>query len=215
MRNLLFGNASLKISALLLSVFLWLFVTSRGQSEISLEVPLEFKNVPAGYGIVTASTKAVNVTIRGQERLMKSLQPADVRVSVDLTKAKTGEATYYINKDDIRLPYAMSAMNVAPSSIRLDIEQMVTKAVRVRPTVIGIPADGYIIRSIDVQPRTVDIRGLESEVRKIRELRTDVVDVSGLTATTVRELGIDGAGANVKINLDTVKVTIVVSGGKR
>ena len=134
---------------------------------------------------------------------------------MDLTKAKTGEATYYINKDDIRLPYAMSAMNVAPSSIRLDIEQMVTKSVRVRPTVIGIPAEGYIIRSIDVQPRTVDIRGLESEVKKIRELRTDVVDVSGLTATTVKELGIDGAGANVKINLDTVKVTIVVSGGKR
>jgi YbbR domain-containing protein len=215
MRNLFFGNLSLKISALLLSVFLWLFVTSRGQSEISLEVPLEFKNVPAGYGIVTASTKAVNVTVRGQEGLMKSLQPADVRVSVDLAKSKAGEAIYYINKDDIRLPYSMSAMNVAPSSVKLDIEQMVTKSVRVRPTVIGIPPDGYIIKSIDVQPRTVTIRGLESDVKRIRELRTDVIDLSGLTATTVKDVGIDGAGANVKINVDTVKVTIAVAGGRR
>ncbi|MEJ2684212.1 MAG: CdaR family protein [Candidatus Sulfobium sp.] len=215
MRRLFFGNISLKISAVLLSVFLWLFVTSRGQSEISLEVPLEFKNIPAGYGIVTASTKAVNVTIRGQERLMKSLQPADVRVSVDLTKAKTGKATYYINKDDVRLPYAMSVMNVAPSSLKLDIEETVTKSVRIRPTVIGIPAKGYFIKSIDVQPQTVEIRGLRSEVEKIRELRTDVIDVSGLTATAEKDVSIDGAGANVKMNMVTVKVTIVISGGKR
>lgn len=215
MRRLFFGNISLKISAVLLSVFLWLFVTSRGQSEISLEVPLEFKNIPAGYGIVTASTKAVNVTVRGQERLMKSLQPADVRVSVDLTKAKMGEAKYYINKDDIRLPYAMSVMNVAPSSVKLDIEETVTKSVKIRPTVIGIPAKGYFIKSIDVQPQTVDIRGLRTEVGKIRELRTDVIDVSGLTATAEKEVSIDGAGANVKMSMVTVKVTIVISGGKR
>ncbi|MEJ2696369.1 MAG: CdaR family protein [Candidatus Sulfobium sp.] len=215
MRKLLFGNLSLKISALLLAVFLWLFVTSRGQSEISLEVPLEFKNVPAGYGIVTASTKEVNVTIRGQERIMKSLQPADVRVSVDLTRAKTGKATYYINKDDIRLPYAMSVMNVAPSSVKLDIEETVTKSVKVRPTVIGIPAKGYFIKSIDVQPRTVEVRGLESEVKKIRELRTDVVDISGLTTTTVKEVSLDGTNTNVKIEVSTIQVTIVIEEGKR
>lgn len=214
MRKLFFGNLSLKISAILLSIFLWLFVTSRGQSEISLEVPLEFKNIPAGYGIVTASTKAVNVTVRGQERLMKSLQPADVRVSVDLTKAKVGNATYYVNKDDIRLPYAMSVMNVAPSSVRLDIEKTITKSVRVRPTVIGMPAKGYFIKSIEVQPQTVDIQGLESDVNKIRELRTDVIDVSGLTANMEKDVSINGAGANVKISVNTVKITIVVSGGK-
>lgn len=215
MRKLFFGNLSLKISAVLLSVFLWLFVTSRGQSEISLEVPLEFKNVPAGYGLVTSSTKAVNVTIRGQERLMKSLQPADVRVGVDLAKAKPGNSTYYINKNDIRLPYSMSVMNVAPSSVRLDIEKTVTKSIKVRPTVIGIPAKGYFIKSIQVQPRTVDIQGLASDVRRIRELRTDVIDVSGLTSTTEKEVGINGAGANVKVSVDTVKITIVVSGGKK
>lgn len=215
MRRLLFGNLSLKISAVVLSIFLWLFVTSRGMSEISLEVPLEFKNVPAGYGLVTASTKAVNVTVRGQARLMRSLQPGDVRIAVDLTKAKTGEATYYINRDDIRLPYGMSVMNIAPSSVRLDIEETVVKPVRVRPTVIGMPAEGYFIKSIDVQPRTVDIRGLASVVKRIRELRTDVIDVSGLKTTLVKEVSIDGAGANVKVNLDTVKVTIVVAGGKR
>ena len=215
MRRLLFGNLSLKISAVLLSLFLWLFVTSRGLSEMSLEVPLEFKNVPAGYGIVTASTKAVNVTIRGQSRLMRSLQPGDVRIGVDLTDAKTGGATYYINKDDIKLPYAMSVMNIAPSSVKIDIERTIVKSVRIRPTVIGIPPEGYFIKSITVQPRTVDIRGLSSVVKKIYELRTDVIDLSGLTATTVKEVGVDGAGANVKVNLNTVKVTIVVASGKK
>lgn len=215
MRNLLFGNLSLKISAVLLSLFLWLFVTSRGLSEMSLEVPLEFKNVPAGYGIVTASTKAVNVTIRGQSRLMRSLQPGDVRIGVDLSAAKTGGATYYISKEDIKLPYAMSVMNIAPSSVKINIERTIVKSVRIKPTIIGIPPDGYFIKSITVQPRTVDIQGLSSVVKKIYELRTDVIDLSGLTATTVKDVGVDGAGANVKVNLNTVKVTIVVASGKK
>lgn len=215
MRDLIFGNFSLKVSALMIALFLWLFVTWRGQSEISLEVPVEFKNVPAGYGIAATSTKEVNVTIRGQERLMKSLQPADVRIFVDLTNAKAGDSTYYINKDDITLPYAMSVLNVAPSSVRLDIGKMVTKSVRIRPTVIGIPPNGYFIKSIEVQPQNVDIQGLEASVRRIRELRTDVIDVSKMTATTEKNVGINGAGANVKVNVDNVKVTIVLSGGKK
>ncbi len=46
MKKFFFENLGLKIAAVLLSVVLWIFVTSRGQSEMSLDVPLEFKNIP-------------------------------------------------------------------------------------------------------------------------------------------------------------------------
>ncbi len=214
MKNFFLKNSGLKISAVLISVLLWFFVTSRGQSEMSLEVPLEFKSVPAGLGIATSSIKGVTVTVRGQERIMKSIKPSDVRVFVDLSKAKKGEATVFINKDDIRLPYAMTVTNIAPSAVRVRIDETITKSVRVSPAVTGSPEKGFFVRSVDIVPREVVAQGLKSEVRKITALRTEGFDITGTTETTSQELAIDAAGANIKTEPASVRVTVVIGRGR-
>lgn len=210
MRKLFFENAGLKISAVLLSVLLWFFVTSRGQSEMALEVPLEFTSVPAGLGIAATSVKTVAVTVRGQERVIKSLRPSAVRVVVDLGKAKGGDGVYYINKDDIKLPYAMTATNVSPSSVRVRMDETVTRKVPVKPVVIGLTAVGYAIRSVDVTPREVTVNGLRSDVRRIGEVRTEPLDVSGARENVTQEMGIDAAGGSIKTDPGTVKVSVVI-----
>ena len=139
MKKLFTENLGLKISAVLISVFLWFFVTSRGQSEISLDVPLEFKNIPADIGIVNTSIKTVSVTVRGFERPMKNLKASDVRVYVDLSKAKKGEDVFYVNKDDIKLPYALSAMNVTPSTVKVKLDATASRTVLVKPVLTGEP----------------------------------------------------------------------------
>jgi hypothetical protein len=69
-KNPLFENFGLKISAVLIAVFLWFFVTSRGQSEISLEAPIEFKDIPVDLGISSSSARPSRFD-QGQERFMK------------------------------------------------------------------------------------------------------------------------------------------------
>jgi len=213
MKKLFFGNLSLKISALILSVFLWLFVTSRGQSEMTLEVPLQFKDVPVGLGIADVGTKLANVTVRGQERLMKSVKPSDVAVFVDLSKAKKGESTYYINKDDIKLPYAMSVINITPSQLRVILDETVSKVVPVRPLIIGVPDQGYFVKGVRVEPTNIKIQGLRSEVRRVREARTEVVDVTGLSETLTQDVNVE-AGSNITLDTHSVKITVIIAGGK-
>ncbi|MBI5639256.1 MAG: hypothetical protein HZA17_02415 [Nitrospirae bacterium] len=215
MKKLLFENLSLKISAVLLSVFLWLFVTSRGQSEISLDVPLEFKNIPIGLGIVNAGAKTTTITIKGQERLMKNVKPSNIRVLVDLGKAKKGEGVFYISKSDVQLPYAMSVMNITPSSLKIRIDETVTKSVPVVPAITGVPEKGFFVKSVEVTPQSVKIYGLRSEVRRINELRTEGMDITGLNEAMVQELNIDTAGFNVKPEAGMVKVKVNIGGGKR
>jgi YbbR domain-containing protein len=212
MRNLILNNFFLKVSAVLLSVFLWFFLTSRGQSEMSIEIPIEFRNVPAGLGIASTDARTVNITIRGQERLMKNVKTSDIRVFVDLSRAKKGEGIYYINKDDITLPYAMSVMNITPSSVRIRIEEAVSKTVLVKASMTGIPEKGYYVKSIEVEPRRIVIYGLRSEVEKINMLKTEVLDITGLSESISQEVSIDFAGANIKSDTGSVLVTIVISG---
>jgi len=208
MKKLVFENFGLKISAVLFSILLWFFVTSRGQSEISLEIPLEFTKLATGFGIVNSTVKTVDVSIRGQERLIKNLKPSDVRVSIDLSKAKKGEFTYYINKDDIKLPYAMTVTNISPSSVKVKLDETVTKKITVTPLISGAPGEGFSVKSITVEPGFVLIHGFKSDIRRISELRTEMIDITGLTKTTVQEADIDTGGANIKLDASTVKVKI-------
>jgi YbbR domain-containing protein len=215
MRKLLSENLGLKISAVLLSSLLWFFVTSRGQSEMSLEITPEFKNVPVALGIVNSSVKTVVVTIRGQERLMKNVKPSDVRVFVDLGKAKKGEGTYNLNTNDIKLPYAMTVTNVSPISLRIRLDETISKAVMVVPAITGAPEKGFYVKSVMVEPRSVVIQGLKNEVRKTNELSTEALDISGLKETTTQELNIDTSGINVKTEVNAVKVIVEIAGRKR
>jgi YbbR domain-containing protein len=215
MRRRIFDNLGLKISAVLVSVLLWFFVTSRGQTEMSIQVPLEFKDVPVGLGIVNTSAKSVNITIKGQERIMRSIKPGDIRVFVDLAKARKGEGSFHVNNDDIKLPYAMAVMNVDPSIVRVKMEEAISKTVAVRPVLMGAPEKGYEIRAVEVVPRSMVIQGLRSEVRKVNEIKTEAMDISGIDVTTTQELNVDTGGANIKMDKERVAVTVVVTGGKK
>jgi len=215
MRKLLTENITLKISAVLISIFLWFFVTSRGQSEINFEVPLEYKNIPADMGIVNGGVKNVTVTVRGQERTMKNLKASDVRVYVDLEKAKNGEETFYLKTDDVKLPYSLSATNVVPSSVRIKLDETVSMAVQVKPVLSGEPESRFFVSSIKVDPKNVALKGLKSEVRRLRVVKTEVLDITDLNKTLTQEASIDTGGANVSPEPGTVKVTIYITEKKK
>lgn len=211
MRKPFVKNLGLKISAVMISLVLWFFVTSRGQSEISLDVPLEFKNMPNGLEMVTAGTKTVAVTVRGQERLMKNVRPSAVRAFADLDKAKKGENTVPITQDDIKLPYSLRLVSVQPASVRVRLDETASRVVSLRPVITGVPEQGYVVGSITLDPRGVTISGLKSEVKKTRELKTEVLDISGLNEDLSEEIGIDRSGTNLKTDIDKVRINITVT----
>jgi YbbR domain-containing protein len=215
MRRLLTENLGLKISAILIALFLWYFVTSRGQSEISLEIPIEFKNIPAGLGIASSSSKTTVVNIRGQERLMKNVKTSNVRVMIDLSKAKKGEGAFHVGKDEIILPYTMTVTSISPSSFKVRMDETDTKTVPVAPLITGVPARGFSIKAVEVEPRSVTVQGLKSDLRKISTLKTEAFDITGLYETVSQSLDINTAGGNISLDSTSVKIKVIIVGGKK
>ena len=214
MKHRIFENMGLKVSAVLIAIFLWFFVTSRGHSEVSLEVPLEFKDIPSELGIVASTAKAVTLTVRGQERFMKNLNANDLRVYLDLAKAKPGEVVYPVNKEDVKLPFAMTVTNVTPPSVRVKLEEIVQKNVPVQLRLQGTPARGAVT-AIIVDPRTVVIKGLKSELKKIDMIRTEPLDISQRVGTVTEEVDIDTSGTNIWTDRSKVKVRVTIAERKR
>jgi YbbR domain-containing protein len=210
MRRLFFENIGLKIAAVLLSIVLWIFVTSRGQSEISIDVPLEFKNIPQGLELVNYSAKEISLSVKGQERLIRSIKPSDIQAYIDLGKTKKGESVYYITRDDIKLPRAIDVINISPSSVKVITEETATKTVRVRPVVVGEPERGYFVKSVEVAPQTLVIEGIRSEVEKINIIRTEPLDITGLNESVTQDVKLDLISLNIRSKTADVKVKVVI-----
>ncbi len=202
-------NLPLKTAALVIAVILWLFVTSKGQTEVSFDVPIDFINIPQGLDVVRYDVKSINIIIRGYERFVKNLKKDEIRVNLDLSRARKGENQLSIREGDIRLPHVVSVIRINPSSVKVFLEEKTIKKVSVRPVVTGRPENGYI-SSIQVIPDELSIEGVVSELRKTNYINTEPVDVTGLRDEITQEVGLDLAGKKIKPEKDAVKIVIKI-----
>ena len=203
-------NTVLKIAAVILSVILWLFVTAKGQTEISLNAPIEYTNIPSGLEITRHTARTANIVIRGHESILKNVKQRNVSVNVDLSKAKKGEGTFQIRKDDVKVPLAVSITKVEPLSVKIIFEETVSKTVVIKPFISGSPENGYYVKTVDVKPDDVVIEGAKSEVRKVGYIRTEQIDITGLTEGLKQEAGLDAGGSNIRLKIEKVDISIVI-----
>jgi len=215
MRKLLFENFGLKITAILLSALLWLFASSRGLSEIALDVPLELKDIPPGIELINHSIKVVGVNIKGQEGIIRTIRPSDLRAFVDLSKARKGESIYSINKNNIKLPPGVTVTNITPSSVRVSLEESVTKTVQVRPVIIGTPGSGFYVKSLSIFPENVVIEGARSKVATVDTMKTEPLDITGIKETVTRDMEVETTGTNIRTKTKDVTVKIVIARGRK
>jgi YbbR domain-containing protein len=71
---------------------------------------------------------------------------------------------------------------VTPSAVALAFELSATRQVPVLPAVDGRPAPGFVVGRLAAEPRTVEVIGPESAVKRVTEVLTEPVSVTGASA---------------------------------
>ncbi|MDX9715573.1 MAG: CdaR family protein [Dissulfurispiraceae bacterium] len=208
MKKLFTDNIGLKVVSALLAVFLWFFVTYRGQSEMVVEAPVEFKNVPKAAEILKQSLKDVRLNIRAQENVLKDIRPMDIRVLVDLAGLSRGDHTLYFDKSSVAAPRGVEVLRIDPASVRVTLDESVRKSVPVKPYIIGRPESGFKVRSVNINPSAVEIEGPRVEISKISILRTEPIDLTGLDSKINQSIKINANGRNVRLTIPETVVTI-------
>jgi YbbR domain-containing protein len=178
-RRHVFHNLGLKLTSLVLATGLWLAISSSPQSEVALNVAIIFRNMPADLEISSENIPGVQIRVRGPERIVSRLQPADVRAEIDLSGMKAGEHTFDLTKA-IGVPDRLELAQVVPSEVHVSFDTRATRRVPVRPRVTGTPAPGYAIVRVDPNPNQVEIIGPSKEIASVDSAITDPVDVTGV-----------------------------------
>src|SRR5208282_887738 len=210
MKKILFSNLGIKVLSVVLAISMWIFVTYRGQSEMAVDVPIGFKNVPKGLELLRESAKVATLNLRGHERLLKSLKPMDINVFVDLSNAKRGETTFYLDKNAVVVPGTVDILRVEPTSVRVVLDESMVKTLPVKASIIGAPEKGFRIASADVKPSVVTVEGARTELERIAVLRTEAVDVSGFDSDINETVRLNINGRNIRTRTPEVAVSITI-----
>jgi YbbR domain-containing protein len=211
LRSILADNWGIKLVSIIFALTLWLYVTSKGKSEMTLMAPLELRNIPAGMTIVGDVTGYVDVRVQGQERLLRDITTGKkVSGVIDLSMTREGENSVRISPDDIRRPAGVSVTYMSPSVIRVKLERLQRKAFKLKPLLRGSVSPGYHITGIKVTPQKITIEGPVSAVKTFAALQTMPIDIQGAKGDLTVEPKIDYRGQPVKLLEKNIAVQISI-----
>lgn len=211
LRNLLLRNLQLKLVSLGLAALLWIALNVEPKSEISLKVPLEFRNTPKGVEVL-GGTNTVDVRLSASSSIVKRIDASDVTASLDLSEWSAGERTYSLDSKNLVIPFGVAVTRITPSKIRLRFEPTERKAVTVHARIVGKPALGHAVTAIVCDPAMAELEGPASHLTAIQSVSTDSLDVTGRSSTFSMRLPLYIEDPVVRLAVDQdirVEVTIV------
>ena len=216
LRRYVLHNFALKLLSLVMAVALWLAVArDQAPAEAAVMVPIEFHRIPDNLEIATENIAQAQIRVRGPERLIRRLTPADVHVEIDLAGAKSGERTFDLTAQQVREPRDLEVVQVVPSQFHITFDSRLTRKVEVRPRVIGAFATGLHIAQVAAVPSMITISGPRQRVEAVEAATTDTVDATGTidSATFVTHAFVSDPLIQV-VHPEPIRVTVTMEKGR-
>lgn len=178
-----------KVGALVTAVLLALYVQSQLHPivERTYEVPIELLNTPPNHEVRLESSPRARVVVRGVREIVEQTRAEQIRASVDLRQATTGE-----NRLSLRLDYPLDwreQLTLTPERpiVRVSLEPRLTRQFPVRVNLTGVPDLQEVLAEAVPEPSSVRITGAASLVRRVRSVQLNF-DMTGLQGDLELEL---------------------------
>ena len=159
--------------AVVLAALVWVIASQERDPTLtnSLLAPLPVVRIhePPGIFVYSQSASSVMITARAPQSLWQQLAPDQFKAEIDLAGQPFGQLNLPVQ---VRTPNrAVEIVRVEPATIDLRIEPSIEQAVPVRITTSGDPALGYVVGLMNTTPTQVTIRGPESFVSRVANVR--------------------------------------------
>jgi YbbR domain-containing protein len=178
---------------------------------VALRAPVVFDHVPAHLEISNELIPEAQIRVRGPERVIRELQPTEVRAEIDLSDVKAGERTFDLTSQEVRHPSDVRVVQVLPSQLHLSFDTRLTREVEIRPRVTGIFANGEQIAKVMPDPPRVTVTGPRRHVERIDAATTDPIDATGTRGSAVFTTNVYVSDPLVQVaQAGSIRVTVIV-----
>jgi YbbR domain-containing protein len=185
------------VLALAISVFIWAVAQGTSSVQQSFDVEVELVGVEESLVVTDQSSDSINVRLRGSRASLRNLDTTQLKYRVDARGGKPGVAVYEVDVETINHPTGTTFVGYSPAELQVRFEKRGRKAVNVRAEVQGTPAPGFHVAGVAIEPAKIWLEGARSQVMRLNEVVTEVIDISGLAASEKRTVRLVLGGGTV------------------
>jgi YbbR domain-containing protein len=200
----------LKLLALAAAVALWLFVGSAERTEVALALPVEYVGLEGPLTLDGPRREMVDVQLQTTRWAAGRVNPATVRVRVDVSGLREGDNVIHLAPESVQTPAGVRVTRVAPAWTTVRTVRAATRTVQVVAQVQGRPAPDHVVGPVVVDPATVEIKGPRTTIEGRKVVETLPVDVSGRRAPVTQAVGLALPDSVYPVDRRTVNVTVEI-----
>ncbi len=167
--------AAAAVLSLVLISSVWFLLTRGLTTLMTLEAPIKYVELKPNMEIVTTSASTVRLHLSGSQLLLKSIQPNQIEVQVNLSKAASGYNIFPIDAASITLPPGIALTKVEPRVVEIEIDALLSAAFPVQVDWVGKLDENLILTSARPEPSQIILKGTRRFLDQIETLYTEKV----------------------------------------
>ena len=169
--------SELTLSLVLAFVFWATVISSQGEiSEKGITVPIKYIAIPEKLALVGEKQTEVKLYLKGPKSGLEAINPSQLSVDIDLSKAMAGRQVFTVSADSVKIPKGVKLLDAEPSSLSLSLREIVERDVAVLPQLVGTLPEDLKLVSVELNPKTVRVLSPqdEEEQREINLVTTPI-----------------------------------------
>ena len=159
--------------------------------ETDILIPVVSEGIPEGLTTTGTPLKDIEVSVRGQKSVIRTLPDLKLQYVLDLSGIDIGIESIPINKEHITLPEGISIIKITPGFLTVRVEKEIKKELPVKIAFSGKPATGFTVASALAKPLSMILQGPENVLSPIEEILTKPIDIKGLSGSFKKEIALD------------------------
>lgn len=196
-----------KISVLIIAIFLWSFVMSDVNPEISKEyrnINVNLSNISAldrqGLVVMEPQDVSVNVKVTGKKSDMDKFSTSNILAQVDLSGYNEGQVKIPVTASLVDQVSGIRITSVEPREILFTFDKLITKEMPVSIRTSGTLPENYVIGDIISKSKSVLLSGPRTWVNEVNIVLAEVNldNRTSTTTETVATLLLDDEGNDVR-----------------
>lgn len=213
-KNIIFKNIGLKLTALLIALFVWIQITGKERLyvEKTFDIDVEYINVSDNIDVRIVRPEQIKVKVRGTANEIRNISSEAFKVRVDLKGIREEMRLNLFTEDYLVTPEGTQVVSIHPKMIEMKVEEFMSKEVPVQIQFENKFPEGVRIKQVRIRPARVKIFGYRSQIQSVNKVSgLESIDRSKITETRTITVPLKKQLEIIKFeDTESVEVTVVV-----
>lgn len=203
-------NIWYKLTAIILAALFWYIVQGEEVLEINRRINVTF-DIPRGLMIKGSTVRTKDVTLRGPRVLLGDFPSKALEATIRIPEGRSGALRFRLDKEHFHLWDSRIKLTVHDPYLVAVVEERFERKVVVKEVLKGVPADGFMVEKVIIEPDVIVVAGPKSDVLKLKEVVTEPIDISGIQANKNLQIALSKPqNGDLALAAEVVQVKIAV-----